>query len=207
MDSTGLNDSEKAAKWDAKAKPCSHYARRSAYADEFLKKSGIKPGDSVFDMGCGSGTLCLPLADDGHRVFCGDFSEKMLQSVRDTIEEEGITLITTQKMSFLEDWNKFDIPVCDLVFASRCLFDEDPSIVFPKLSAHAKKRVCITIHINFDDRDISGFRITASESLEYFIACIKAITDLGYLPKVDYMESMFDPKSCWAFISWDTCHS
>ena len=203
MYGTELNDAQKAAKWNEKAKPCSHYPRRSDYANEFLAKSGIEPGDTVFDMGCGSGTLCLPLADDGHKVFCGDFSEKMLQSVIDTVNEEGITLITTQKMSFSEDWDKYNVPVCDLVFASRSLFDEDPSIVLPKLSAHARKRVCITIHISFDDDEVSGFKVIAKDSIDYFHACLRAITDLGYLPKVDYMSTISDSRRAWAFISWD----
>ena len=47
---------------------------------EFIEKSGLKCGESVFDMGCGSGTLCVPLAEDGYTVFAGDFSEKMLNS-------------------------------------------------------------------------------------------------------------------------------
>ncbi len=63
-------EAAQAALWDEKAKPCTHYKRRSPYAEEFLLRSGIVPGDTVLDMGCGSGTLCLPLADDGHRVFC-----------------------------------------------------------------------------------------------------------------------------------------
>lgn len=190
--------------WDAMAKPCSHYPRRSEYAEKFLKFSGIEPGDSVFDMGCGSGTLCLPLADDGHKVFCGDFSEKMLKSVQDVIEEENISLITLQKMSFLEDWDKLDIPVCDLAFASRCLFDLDPSVVLPKLTSKARKRVCITICVSFRDTSISSFKLGGHDSVEYFKSCIAAILDMGSIPTVRKITGRCEKDSSWVFISWET---
>ena len=197
------NDEKSAAIWDMIAKPCSNYPRRSPYADEFLQRSGIEPGDTVFDMGCGTGTLCLPLADDGHRVFCGDYSEKTLQMVQDTIEEEGIELITLRKMSFLEDWDRLDIPVCDYAFASRSLFEVDPYIVIPKLSAYAKKKVCITVHVNFTDHTVSGFEVKGNEMREYFKACINAVIDAGYMPHVDYMTfGTCHENNGWAFISW-----
>ncbi|MBE6009796.1 MAG: class I SAM-dependent methyltransferase [Lachnospiraceae bacterium] len=194
-------EAAQAALWDEKAKPCTHYKRRSPYAEEFLLRSGIVPGDTVLDMGCGSGTLCLPLADDGHRVFCGDISEKMLASVRNVIEAEGITSITLKKMSFYDDWT--DVPVCDMVFASRSLIDVDPMIVLPKLSAHAKKRVCITLHVDLNDGEISGFRYKGADTISYFRSCINAVIDMGYLPRVEYMSCMFDGKKGWAFIAWD----
>lgn len=198
-----FNSTEDPTKWNDMAKPCSSYPRRSDYADAFLKMSGIEPGDTVFDMGCGSGTLCLPLSDDGHRVFGGDFSEKMLASVQDVIEEEGIELITLQKMSFLDDWDQYDIPVCDMVFASRCLFDLDPKIVLPKLTSKAGKRVCITLHVSFRDVNLSGSLIEGNDSMEYFKACFGTVIDMGYFPKVDYLPVMFEDRRGWAFMSWD----
>ena len=195
------NEAAQAAFWNEKAKPCAYYQRRSPYAEEFLLRSGIAPGDTVFDMGCGSGTLCLPLADDGHQVFCGDFSEKMLASVQDVIDEERITNITLRKLSFLDDWT--DVPVCDLVFASRSLIDVDPRIVLPKLSAHARKRVCITLHVDLNDGEISGFHYRGTDTISYFRSCINVIIDMGYLPRVEYMSHMFDGRKGWAFIAWD----
>lgn len=197
------NETAGAAFWDSMAKPCSHYPRRSDYAEEFLEKSGIEPGDTVFDMGCGSGTLCLPLSDDGHQVFCGDFSDSVLKFVQDTIDEEGIENITLQKMSFLEDWSRLDIPVCDYVFASRCMADVDPWVVIPKLSAYAKKKVCITIHVNFTDHTISGREIKGDENRQYFKDCLNAVIDSGYMPTLEYMTfGNCREDNGWAFISW-----
>ncbi len=77
------------------------------------------------------------------------------------------------------------------------------AIVLPKLTAKARKRVCITIYVTKEDRIISGMHSSAEESLEYFRSCIDTILKMGYFPRIDYMPDMFDGISGWAFISWD----
>jgi len=191
--------------WDELAKPCSCYERRSDYADEFIKKSGILEGESVFDMGCGSGTLCLPLADDGHQVFCADFSTGMLKSVNDVIREEGLDLLVTEKLSWEEDWNQRDLPVCDLAFASRCLIDVDPDDAVEKLSSHARKRVCMTLPVNADmfKNKFVRYQLGMQEDRkEYLVAMLSSIFRHGYMPSLSYMAGKDGGKG-WAFISWD----
>ena len=191
-------------KWDETAKPYSHYRARSPYFLEFIERSGLKPGETVFDMGCGSGTLCVPLAEDGYTVFGADFSEKMLDTVRDVMEERHITGLTLKQLSFLEDWDQYDLPVCDYVFASRCMNNLDPSVVLPKLTRYAKKRVCMTLHVNRRDGVLSGFTYKGSDSLEYEKVCFSTVIDMGYYPRVDYMDCMFsEEKGGWVFMSWD----
>ena len=190
--------------WDGMAKPYKNYSERSPYYDEFIRRSGLEPGDTVFDMGCGSGTLCVPLAEDGYTVFGADFSEKMLDSVRTVIDERGLEGLTLRRLAFLDDWEEEDIPVCDLVFASRCMDNLDPAVVLPKLTAHAKKRVCITIHVSREDGILHGSSYKGQDSIEYEKACFDAVLDMGYYPRVDYMDCMFSAeKGGWVFISWD----
>ena len=38
------------------------------YVEEFYRLMEPEPGDTFFDMGCGSGTLALPFAQKGHHV-------------------------------------------------------------------------------------------------------------------------------------------
>ena len=109
------------------------------------------------------------------------------------MERDGEALLTLRKTQ----------PVCDLVFASRCLFELDPDIVLPKLTAHAKKRVCITLHVSLYDTRLSGMFLTGKESAAYFKAVVNTIIDMGFFPRIDYMACNHDPKDGWAFISWD----
>lgn len=112
---------------------------------------------------------------------------------------------TEQEM--MKKWDETAKPYkhyCDYVFASRCLNSLDPAVVLPKLTRYAKKRVCITIHVNHHDGILSGFKYRGSDSLEYEKACFNTVIDMGYYPRVDYMDCMFDEiKGGWTFISWD----
>lgn len=200
------NIEEQRAFWNAKAKPCAHYERRSPYAEAFLRLSGIRDGESVFDMGCGSGTLCLPLADDGHNVFCADFSDGMLRSVQDVITEENITRLTLHRLSWQEDWSKHELPVCDLAFASRSLFGVDPTDALRKLTAQARRRVCITLPVNagmFHSPD-SPYSLGTEEEVNAFAdACMRAIRSLGCVPEIQPINSEEPKRSRWLFVAWD----
>ncbi len=178
--------------WNAHAHPFGTYERRTSYYDDFLARARIKPGETVFDMGCGSGTICIPLADEGHHVFCADFSEGMLQSVADVVSEEGIETLTLQQLNWNEDWDAYDLPVCDVAIASRSFLAADILDAVKKLDSVARRRVCITTNA-----DRSMFHQTVLEKYigrpavleEGYRKVIEAVLALGYKVQVDYINT------------------
>lgn len=54
-----------------------------------LIKKGLQPGDSLIEMGCGSGHLSLCLAQKGYRVTLVDFSRTALEKARQAFEKYG----------------------------------------------------------------------------------------------------------------------
>lgn len=176
--------------WDAHAHPFKSYKRRTAYCDEFLKRAQIKPGETVFDMGCGSGTLCIPLSDEGHEVFCADFSKGMLKTVEDVINEENITNLTTQLLSWEDDWDKAQVPICDVAISSRSLLAENVEDAVAKLDAHAHRRVCITARAAGDlcwTSRIADFLGRKSPETFNYARIVKAGLDLGRMVEVSYI--------------------
>ena len=176
--------------WNEHAHPFYSYKRRTAYCDEFLRRAKIKPGETVLDMGCGSGTLCIPLSDEGHEVFCADFSQGMLNTVEEVIATEGITNLKTKLLSWEDDWEAAQIPICDVAIASRSLLAEDIEDAVAKLDAHAKRRVCITTRAQGDvcwTNRVEAFLGRPSPSTFDFARVVKAALDLGRMVEVDYM--------------------
>ncbi|MDR7667153.1 methyltransferase domain-containing protein [Methanosarcina sp. Z-7115] len=58
---------------------------------EFLEEAGFNPeGSKVLDIGCGPGTLSLPLARLGTEVTALDISSGMLDRLKDTVKKESL---------------------------------------------------------------------------------------------------------------------
>ena len=120
--------------WNNRAPSFAKTAGVSPYARTFLELADVHEGETVFDMGAGSGTLALPLARDGFKVFAGDFSSVMLDLMMERAELEGIGhLITTKVMAWEDEW---DAPVCDVAFASRSIATDD-RVIFRALASLA----------------------------------------------------------------------
>ena len=76
--------------WDRRAKTYSFKDVPDAYLRSFIGKAGICGDERVLDMGCGTGSLALALAAKGCSVVAADFSEGMLERLRDAALERGV---------------------------------------------------------------------------------------------------------------------
>ena len=68
------------SKWDAKAEKMAVnlVEKPSSYRDELLQIMNVQADESVLDIGCGPGTLALPLARVCQQVCALDYSRGML---------------------------------------------------------------------------------------------------------------------------------
>jgi SAM-dependent methyltransferase len=105
----------------------------------------LRPGESVLDVGCGSGALALPLARAGHTVVGLDFSAGMLDLLRRHAAEEGLTNLRTVQAAWDDDWRAAGVAAADVVIASRSLDVRDLRSALEKLGAFARRRVCVTL--------------------------------------------------------------
>jgi 2-polyprenyl-3-methyl-5-hydroxy-6-metoxy-1,4-benzoquinol methylase len=63
-----------------------------AAADEFIASLGIKPGDKVLDVACGSGNLAIPAARAGATGDGVDIAPNLLEQARERAASEGLTI-------------------------------------------------------------------------------------------------------------------
>ncbi len=68
---------------------------------EWLKESGCAPHGVILDLGCGTGSMTIPLAKRGFDMIGLDLSPEMLSLARDREEREGLSQIlwTMQDMT------------------------------------------------------------------------------------------------------------
>ena len=153
--------------WDEKAPSFARKPTRSDYINQFITLLNSDPGETIFDMGCGSGTIAIPLAKAGHAVCAVDFSAGMLHELRRAAENEGVPVvdgatfsehgvdtaqpvrdliehgaIVTFQRSWQESWD--DLPQADLCLSSRSLVTADILDALDKMETHAAHRVVIT---------------------------------------------------------------
>lgn len=179
--------------WDSFAPKYRKHPGKSTYETDFLTLADIKPGETVFDMGCASGTLALPLAEAGHNVFAADFSNGMLELLNQQIAERDLShRITTMHLDWNEDWSCYDIPVCDVAIASRSMIVSDLESALDKLQSKAKRKVCIveptteSPHFNVNIANYIGYSRFQKPDYMYLI---NILFERGIMPELRYIYS------------------
>lgn len=152
--------------WDKRAEGFSRNIRgdrrekRMSEVLGLIKGTGLElDGAEVLDIGCGPGTLAVPMAEMGSKVTALDISTEMLKRLENRAAERGITSIKT----ILSPWSDIDIDALnfrnrfDLVIASMTPGINGPE-TFDKMM-QASSKVCY--YSNFVSRkwDVSYYEL------------------------------------------------
>ena len=180
--------------WDKRAR---HFRplETAPYARDFMKLLALKPGESVLDMGCGAGSIAIPLAQAGHPVIAADFSPAMLGTLDAGIEYYGLEdRITPLELAWDDDWDLVG-PVAktvDVAFASRSVTTTNLKGALAKLDRAARRRCTVTMVANSSPRydlhlmNAIGASVTCSNG---FVYAFNILIQMGALPQVTYFES------------------
>ncbi|MCC6346287.1 MAG: methyltransferase domain-containing protein [Nitrospirales bacterium] len=130
--------------WNKRAPSFAKHATESPYASDFI---GImQPGShwSVLDVGCGAGTLALPLSRMVRRITALDRSGAMIALLEERVSKEVLTNITALTAGWEDDWEGIGIVAHDTVIASRSLIVEDLRAALDKLDRFARKKIYLS---------------------------------------------------------------
>lgn len=181
--------------WDQKAKtfPVKHGVQTD-YAKQFLQLAAIEPGETVLDMGCGTGTLATPLAAAGNHVIACDFSQGMLNQMLADHETLGITGIESHIMSWTDDWEKFGLGEnsVDVAIASRSIATNDLKDSLMRLNRVARRRACITLSYGPSPRADETLMTAAGLGHiigKDFLYAFNILASCGMAPEVAYIPN------------------
>ncbi len=175
--------------WDDKSKEMAVSVQKSPYIDDFISRMDISRDDVVLDIGCGPGTLAIPLAKKVKEVIAIDFSSKMLEELEYYAAKEGITNIKTYHIGWEDDWSQ--LPLADIAVASRSVEVKDIDKALAKMSSQAKKRCYLTYKaggsfVDMEILDYIGKKIITKPDFWYIPILLYKN---GYLPYVDYIAT------------------
>jgi len=116
--------------------------------EEMLKLAGVKPGDVVYDLGCGDGRIVITAAKKfGARGVGVDLNPQRIQEANENAKKAGVT----EKVTFIEgDLFDFDFSEADVV--TMYLLPSVNLKLRPKLQKELKKGARIVSH-DFDMGD------------------------------------------------------
>jgi SAM-dependent methyltransferase len=169
--------------------------QKSAYVDDFISRMTLTGDETVLDIGCGPGTLAIPLAKKVKHVVAIDFSRNMLDELETYAEREGVTNITTYHIGWEDDWSA--LPAIDIAVASRSMEVGDMNHALEKMSKIAKKACYLTYkvggsYVDMEIIDYIGKKIVMKP--DYWYIPLILYTQ-GHLAKVDYIETTGSIKS------------
>lgn len=183
-----------ASYWDERSKTFRRADTPSPYVGRFLELAQVRDGETVLDMGCGSGALSVPLAADGHAVIAADFSEGMLARTREECAMAGVTGVETMLLSWADDWAAHGVgpKSVDVALASRSIATDDLEAALMKLTATARRRACVTLTTGASPR--TDERVLTALGLQHVLGrdhvyAFMILTHAGFAPSVDYIVS------------------
>ncbi|MCL2643871.1 MAG: class I SAM-dependent methyltransferase [Betaproteobacteria bacterium] len=175
--------------WDARASGMNRKPKKERYADNFISRMDLTGVRTLLDVGCGHGTICLPLAARLERVIGLDYSAVMLDELKKNIATLGITNADTLHLALEDDWS--EVPECDIVVASRSSQVQDVGDALAKLDAKARKRVYLTHLVggNFIDPRIFDAIGRKPQPLPDYIYLLNILHSRNIHPRLDYIEN------------------
>ena len=180
--------------WDSRAHTFPTSTEPSLYARRFIELADIQHRETVFDMGCGTGALAVPLGLAGHKVVAADFSRGMLDRMSEALEQADVHTVFPMQLSWEEDWAAKGVRpgMVDVCTASRSIATANLRDSLLRLTDIARRRVCITLTTGSsprtDERIMAELGLKDALCPDYLYA-INILAAEGILPQVDFIRS------------------
>ncbi len=123
------------------------------YISKMLDRIEVQSDWSVLDIGCGPGTLAVPLAKKSKSVTALDLSSEMLKYLKENAEKNGLSNIQYINSSWNDACTNHLISPHDVVVASRSLMSGDIKEALSHIISITRQAAYLTfpiVHLPFD---------------------------------------------------------
>ncbi|QSZ66493.1 class I SAM-dependent methyltransferase [Methanofollis aquaemaris] len=134
-------ESDPGARWDKKAGAFDRMARADGVPVEYCM-IGVRPDETVLDIGAGTGRLSVPFAREARHLTALDPSEQMLDRLRQHMAEAGLSNYTVLR----ERWEVAEVEGHDVVVGANVLGFADLRAALAKMDAAARRAVHLFWH-------------------------------------------------------------
>lgn len=182
--------SKNSKEWGKKAEGFAGRVRESAFIDLFLKHIELDQEMSVLDVGCGPGTLAIPIARQVRQVTAIDYSEGMIEMLKQDAGRQQIDNIDARVCAWEDTWSDFGITRHDIAIASRSMNIDDLQGGLEKLNHYGASRVYIVERIAPSPFDPDAFAAIGRlfDSGPDYIYTLNMLYTLGIHPRIERIE-------------------
>lgn len=176
--------------WDARAERTGRGRGDETYVEAFLARVDFAGCATLLDVGCGWGAVALAAAPRLETVWGLDYSPRMLELLVANARAAGLANVRPILRAWEDDWS--DVPACDLVFASRSTLVTDMEDALLRLSAKARRRVCLTSRVGGTFVDVAACAAIGREpppAAPDYIYALNLLHRMGIHARVDYIAA------------------
>lgn len=207
--SSGKKKRKTSRDWDKKAAGFAQRTASSLYTELFIGLLRPKASWNILDVGCGPGTLALPLSEQVHTVSALDYSQGMLDILTQKTKKQRIKNISTYRLAWEDDWELLNIKKHDVAVASRSLAVENLRPALEKLNHYATELVCLTDKVGSGPHDPQAFAAIGRnlQSGPDYIYTVNLLYSMGIHASVNFIPleetlTFSDMNEALANFSW-----
>lgn len=106
--------------WNKVAKNFGKWIENDDYPEKLIDKIKVDKNNTVIDLGCGEGTITVPLAKKVLKLTAADLSEMMLEQIEEKAKKENLNNIKTLQID-IKKMSPEDVEKHDVVLVSRAM--------------------------------------------------------------------------------------